>query len=214
MSEEDEELLARLDRRQRPEWARGQAVLQGFVGTGYFQDVTLEPDAGNPVEIDSDELDNFPVLGGGGQWKLAGERFDFGVEGMIAFSWRSDVRAAQVGGGGAVVAVDVDALLVDLFGGPFVSVFLGERARIYAAAGPLLQYLEYSEEDDASLIDEDESGTGAGVYARAGIEFLLPSRLLVGLGVRASTVEVDLGDDIGDFEGDEIQALITVSRGL
>jgi hypothetical protein len=199
-----------LEQDRRTHWPIGKTLMQGWIGAAYLQGVTLDGDGGE-VEIDDDELENFPVIGGGGQLKLAGGRIDFGVEAMIAFSFRSDLEAFAVGGGGGTVVLDVDVLLIDVFGGPFVSVFLGERTRVYASAGPILHFLEYSQEDD--LDDEESSGSGGGVYARAGIEWLLPSRSLVGFGVRYSEGEADLGSDVGDFDVEEFQLLLTLTRG-
>src|SRR5262249_47187952 len=158
-------------------WDPGQALLQGFIGVGYPQSVELE-DAG-PVEIDSDALDNLPVIGGGMQLKLAGEAVDFGVELMGSAAFRSDLKAFAAGGGGAVIAVDVDVLAFDLFGGPFVSKLFGDRVRAYAAAGPLAEFIEYSQSGDSAGVNQDGDGFGAGYYARGGLEFLLPSGTLV-----------------------------------
>jgi hypothetical protein len=110
------------------------------------------------------------------------------------------------------VVLDVDVLVLDFFGGPFLSKLLGDRVRIYAGAGPIVHFLEYSQEDETGTMDDDGSGFGAGVYGRGGIEFLLPSGTLVGFGLRYSEAEVDLGADLGDFELRGVQALITVTR--
>ena len=209
LTRQQEEFWAALEDEQRPRWEVGHALLQGFVGVGYPDSVALA----NGAEIDGSELDNLPVIGGGGQLKLAGEDFDFGLEAMISFAFRSDLKAFAAGGGGAVIALDVDVLVLDLFGGPFVSKLYGDRVRLYAAAGPIVQFLEYSQVDDAGAISQDNSGFGAGFYTRGGIEFLLPSGTLVGFGVRYSESEVDLGSGLGNFDLRGVQALITVSRG-
>ena len=95
--------------------------------------LTPDPSAqtGGPFE---GELDQLPLLGGGGQWKLGGRRVDLGLEGLLGLSGRADAEAFAIGGGGAAVAVDVDLLLIDVYGGPFASMFLGDKLRVYAAA--------------------------------------------------------------------------------
>jgi hypothetical protein len=208
---QDEQFFTALAEDRRPRWEIGQVLLQGFIGVGYLESVTIQG-GGDPVEIDDSQLDNLPVIGGGGQLKLAGEGLDFGVEAMLSFAFRSDLQAFAVGGGGAVVALDVDVLVLDFFGGPFLSKMIGDRVRVYAGAGPIVHYLEYAQEDDAGAMDEDTSGSGAGFYSRGGIEFLLPSGTLVGFGVRYSDADVDLGAGFGDFELRGVQALITVTR--
>lgn len=209
---EQEDFYRALERSRR-HWAPGQVLLQGYVGVGYPQGVTFQPDQGNPVEIDADELDNLPVVGGGGQLKLAGEAFDFGVEGMLGISFRSDLEAFTAGGGGAVVVFDLDLFVLDVFGGPFLSKRLGDRVRLYASAGPLLQFIEYTQEGDDASDDGDGSGYGGGLYARGGIEFLLPSGSLVGFGARYSSTDVDLGGELGDYDYESVQLVVTVSRG-
>lgn len=200
------------ERAQLGAWMPGQVLAQGFIGVGYPDDLTFDTSGGS-VEIEEDELENLPVIGGGIQLKLAGEYVDFGVEGLLSFAFRSDVVAFAAGGSGGFVAVDVDVYVFDFFGGPFLSKAIGERTRIYAAAGPIMRYLEYSEDEDETDTEaDDETGFGAGVYARGGIEFLLPSGTLVGFGTRWSSAEVDLGDDFGDADLEDFQALITVSR--
>ena len=205
---QDEDFFEALERERRPRQEVGQLLLQGFVGVGYPESITLEPD----IEIDETELDNLPVIGGGGQLKLAGEHIDFGVEALMSFAFRSDLAAFAFGGGGGVVALDVDVFVFDVFGGPYASKLFGDRVRLYAGAGPILSWVEYSQQEEDTAEDEDGDGFGAGVYTRGGIEFLLPSGTLVGFGVRWSSAEVDLGDDFGDFELEGVQALITVTR--
>jgi len=193
-------------------WRPGQSLAQGFLGVSYFQDVSIDLDGPGRIDGDEGDLDELPVIGGGGQWKLGGDRIDFGIEGLLSFSGRADAAAFVVGGGGAAVAVNVDLLIFELYGGPFASMFLGEKARVYGAAGPLLQWANYNQSGNG--FGEDGSGFGAGYYARTGIEFVLPSRTLIGFGARWSDSSVDLGGNLGDLEIDGLQVLFTVSRGL
>lgn len=186
--------------------------MQGFFGVSQFE--TIEREGGGTPTVDGDDgdLDEIPFLGGGAQFKLGGERLDFGFEGLFSFGGRANADAFVIGGGGAAVAVDVDLLIFDLYGGPFVSAFLGDKLRLYAAAGPLLQWADYEESN--SVGDNDGSGFGYGLYARTGCEFVLPSRTMIGLGARWSDTSVDLGGDLGDLEMDGFQLMLTVSRGI
>lgn len=191
------------------EWQPRQAMMHGFFGVSEFQDITVDDGAGHF----DDDLEELPVIGGGAQWKLGGERVDLGLEGMLSFSWSSDAAAFVVGGGGAAVAVDVDLLIFELYGGPFASLLLGEKVRLYGAAGPLMQWSTYDQNDPDEVFDDDGSGFGYGYYARGGLEFALDSRTFLGFGVRWSDSSVDLGSGLGDLEIDGLQAVITVSRG-
>jgi opacity protein-like surface antigen len=195
-------------------WRPGQALMHGFFGVTEFKDVSVE--TGGPGHVDGDQgnLDDLPVIGGGAQLKLGGERIDLGLEGMLSFSWSSDAAAFVVGGGGAAVAVDVDLLIFELYGGPFASLFLGDELRLYGGAGPIMQWANYDQDDLNDVLDDDGSGFGYGWYARTGLEFALESRTFLGFGVRWSDTSVDLGSSLGDLEIDGLQAVITVSRGV
>jgi hypothetical protein len=186
--------------------------MHGFVGVTFAHDVEIEGGEAGRVDGDDGELDELPLLGGGAQWKLGGERVAFGLEGLLSVAWRSDAEAFVVGTGGAAVAIDVDLFVVELFGGPFASALLGETVRVYGGAGPLLQWADY-DQSGAGLSD-DGSGFGSGLYARTGLELVFPSRVLVGFGVRWSDTRVDLGGELDDLEMDGLQAVVTVSRGL
>ena len=190
-----------------PLWRPQQPLMQGFFGVTEFQDVSVEIAGGGHVDGDKGDLDQLPLLGGGAQWKLGGDRIDWGLEGLMSFAWRSDATAFVVGGGGAAVAVDTDLLIFELFGGPFASTFLGDKVRVYGGAGPLLQWASFDQD-----VGDGGSGFGSGVYARTGIEFMLQHRTLLGFGLRWSDSTVDLGGNLGDLDIDGLQMVLTVSR--
>lgn len=191
-------------------WRQGAAALQGYFGAGFYD---LSTDGGNKGEL-KDDSDTFPVIGGGAQWKLAGERMDFGIEGLISFSWQGNIAAFASTGGGTVVAVDVDLLIWDLYGGPFASVFLGDNCRIYASAGPLLRWAYYDQNGPTGFTSGDGSGFGAGYYARTGIEFGVGRGTMVGFGARWSDVTMDLSGGFGDLDMHGVEALLTVTQGF
>lgn len=196
----------------RPLWMPGQPLMQGFIGVSEYSDV--ERSGGGTPDVDGDDGDvgEMPVLGGGAQFKLGGERLDYGLEGLFSFGGRANAEAFVVGGGGAAVAIDVDLLIFDFYGGPFVSTFLGDKLRLYAGAGPILEWADYEQENN--LFHDHGSGFGYGWYARTGLEFVLPSRTLLGFGARWSDTEVDLDGGLGDLDVNGFQLLFTVSRGI
>lgn len=195
---------------RKVEWDKGQALMQGFFGATFFEHVSVDGDNGNEVDGDDGDLDQMPLIGGGAQWKLGGDRIDMGAELMFALSGRADAAAFVVGGSGAAVAIDVDMLLVEIYGGPFISKMLGDKIRVYGAAGPVMQFANYHQSGNGFIDDGD--GFGTGWYARTGLEFELASRTLLGFGVRWSDTSVDLGGDLGDLEVDGMQAFVSVSR--
>jgi hypothetical protein len=195
------------------QWHEGQVIMQGFFGVNEYD--TMKVKHGN-VDIDGSGEDSaeLPTIGGGAQFKLGGKRIDFGLELMFSFAWRANATAIAVGSGGAAVAVDISTFTTELYGGPFANLFLGDKARIYASVGPMLQWASYDQDaGDFGVVHDSGSGFGTGFYARTGIEFMLTNRSMLGLGVRWSESEVDLGST-GDLELDGIQWALTVSHGF
>lgn len=194
------------------EWNPGQTLLTGYLGAKYLSEFVVSPSGTPPIELAADEYDVLPVVGGGAQLKLAGQSIDFGVEGLIALSGRTDLEAFASSGGTTVAVFDVNLLVVELYGGPFVSLFVGDRLRLYGAAGPLLQWVGYDQDD--STVEENADGFGGGVYARTGFEFLMPSNKLVGLGARWSESNVDFNGDFGELDLSGLEVFVTYSYGL
>jgi hypothetical protein len=198
---------------KRSRWQTGRTVMQGFLGVTFFDEYEVDG-SNNFVEIDGggEDASEMPLIGGGGQMKLGGENIDMGLELLVSFGWRSNATAIAVGGGGAAIAVDVDTLLFDLYGGPFVSKFLGEKVRIYGSAGPLMEWADYDQEFAGG--HESGSGFGFGWYARTGIEFQLASRTMIGVGARWSDSTIDLDGGLGDLDVQGFQGYITVTQGF
>lgn len=186
--------------------------MQGCIGVSYLSDFEVNPSGSPPIGLTEDEYEVLPTLGGGYQWKLAGERVDFGLEAFVSLSGRTDLEAFASSGGSGVAVFDVDLLLVEVYGGPFVSRFLGERMRLYGSVGPLLQWVGYDQSDGAE--EESADGSGGGVYARAGLEFLLPSRKLVGFGARWSESSLDFDEGFGDMDLAGVQLFVSYAYGL
>jgi hypothetical protein len=196
---------------KRPQWKRGQALMQGFFGAQFS--TNIERNGGGTPDVEDDDT-ILPVIGGGGQWKLSGDKVDFGLEAMISFAWQANATAVAVGGGGAAVAVDFGLFVVDLYGGPFLSMFLGDKARVYISAGPLFEFADYDQNSINGAIHGSASGFGFGGYARTGIEFFLSRGTMLGMGVRWSKSQVDLSNNLGDLDLEGIQAVITVTNGF
>jgi hypothetical protein len=197
------------------DWAVGRPILQGFVGVQRLDTFERTGGVEPPIERDGRWLN--PLIGGGGQWKLAGSGLDVGLEGMLALSWRARAGAIASGPGGTQVVVDVNHFTIELFGGPFVSLFPLERLRFYAGAGPLLQFVEFDQKAvPAEALGEDfdrsTSGFGVGLYARTGFEFLITSNTWLGLGVRWSESVVDLGRGMGDLDLEAVQFVLSMSN--
>jgi hypothetical protein len=191
-----------------PDLQEGHTLLQGFIGASLFE--TVDRDGGSFEFSEEPDFDTFPLIGGGGQWVLGGGQLDFGIEGGFGFGFRTEGGAFIAGGGGAVVAVDVNVLLIDVYTGLFASTFLGNRWRLYGGVGPLMQFADY----DIDAETDGGSGFGVGYYGRTGLEYVLANRAMIGVGARWIASEVDLSNDLGDLEVEGTQVFLTVTTGL
>lgn len=167
-----------------------------------------------PLDLSDDAYDMLPSIGGGMQYKLGGERLSWGVETGVDFAGRGGGVAFYSGTGGALIAVDVDLASVAWGVGPFLSTPLGEKVRAYAAAGGLMQWSWYDQQGPSDVDTGSGNGFGAGYYARAGLEYLLPNKTLLGLGGRWSDTRVDLSGALGHIDLRGAQVLMTISRTL
>ncbi len=191
-------------------WRRGEVAMQGYLGVGLYEASAK----GGAFSSLQDEDATFPSLGGGGQWKLGGDKIDFGLEALLGFSWEAGATGFAAGSGGAAVFVEFDLLLFDLYGGPFVNVFLGDQMRLYAGAGPLLQWAFYDQDSSILAASGDGSGFGFGYYARTGFEFEVAKGNMLGFGARWSESEVDLDGNLSDLQVDGLLFVLTLSQGF
>ncbi|MFT7671441.1 MAG: opacity protein-like surface antigen, partial [Planctomycetota bacterium] len=109
-----------------------------------------------------------------------------------------------------------DMFMLDLSGGPFASINLGEKLRAYGAIGPLMQFVNYEHEskDSDVFINESSTGFGLGWYSRLGIELAVSNALMVGLGARWVDSRVDLSDGLGDLDVKGSQVFLTFTTGF
>lgn len=198
----------------QPVWHKGQGLAQGWLGV---TSITGSERTGSSIPGSSSgeaDIGNFPVIGGGGQWKFAGEGIDFGLEGGINFAFETDGGFFATGSNGATVAVSIDTLLFDLYGGAFLSKYLGDKLRIYGAAGPLMQWASWDQDSSDAVFNGSGSGFGFGYYLRAGLEFVVGHGTMVGFSGRWFDTQVDLSDGLGDLDLDGAQVLFTVTRSF
>ncbi len=197
--------------RRSTKWREGQALLQGYLAVNSIQDLSRTGGNSSDIEAGSGSVSQYPVIGGGGQFKLGGKRLDLGLEAMMSLGGRANGGAFVIGGGGAAVAVSLDLLIVDFYGGPFVSVPLGERVRLYGAAGPVVQFANYHQSAAAGVDAGTGSGFGFGGYARTGVELEMGPGSFIGVGARWYDTSVNLSSNFGDLDVEGIEAMLTFS---
>ncbi|MCU0577786.1 MAG: hypothetical protein MUD15_13345 [Desulfobacterota bacterium] len=191
--------------------------VQVLLGATRYDNLSFEHQSATDPSVEAvSEITLMPALGICGAMPLLKDPVAMGVEGGALLEWRSD-EVTAVGRGGALrVFVDNKVYLLDFFFGPYASVDLGPRARLYAGAGPLLMVGQYEKESD-----EEESGSetirddntsmafGAGFYARTGIEFRFEDESLIGICVRGFGSKVDFEDVPDDPDVKGFQILMT-----
>lgn len=190
-------------------WKSGEVLLQGYLAFNSVQSLSRTGGDFGELEQGRGEISQYPAIGGGVQWKLGGKAVDLGIEGLISIGGRANGGAFVIGGSGAAIAISLDLLIVDFYGGPFLSIPLGDSARIYGSVGPLIQFTSY----DQSSLDAGFSGSGSGFgiggYGRVGIEMEMSQSSYIGMAVRYSDTTVDLSNGLGDFELETVEVMLT-----
>lgn len=113
--------------------------------------------------------------------------------------------------------MDLSLLIVDFYGGPFISIDLGEKTRVYAGAGPLVQFSNYDQTPRPPVPGTSEgsgSGFGFGLYGRTGIEFQLSPSQFLGFGARWFDSSVNLGSGLGSLDLEGVEGMITYSTRM
>lgn len=194
--------------------------LQVLLGATRYSDLSFESQGMTDSSLEAtSEISLMPTLGICAGMPFLKGPVNLGLEGGALFGWRTDhVTAFSQGGGTVRLYIDNKLYLLDLFLGPYVSTNLGQGARIYAGAGPLLmagQYEKSSEEkvSESETIRDGKTSmvSGAGMYARTGIEFMFEDGSMMGLCVRGFKSKLDFEDMPEDYDVKGLQFMITFS---
>lgn len=201
------------------------AYFQGLVGAAGYDEDRLsfaETAPGDPDRLATNDLSSMPCIGVAGQFPLSASPSHVGLDLSLLVGWRSDDTSIVAGNGQARVKIDSDLWLADVAIGLYAQTLLGERWRLYAAAGPLLLFGEYSDdttEEDLSATpvaetegSSSDSAFGVGGYAKFGLEYHLSADALFGVAVRgiATDLEFDRAGDDGGLSG--VQGFVTFTR--
>ncbi|MEW6074079.1 MAG: hypothetical protein AB1726_15970 [Planctomycetota bacterium] len=184
--------------------------VQGMIGVSH---VSRDPRAA--VAGGGNGSATLPLLAAAVQIPMAGEHVQTGFEWGGTFAWDHDRTVVDDGTG--VAAADDDLVLADLFAGLSLVTWFGETARLFAGAGPVLQFgwteLEYEDQGGETVWVQD-SAAGGGIYARAGLELPFSSHTWVGLQVRWMDADLDFGGDAGSVDLETAQWVLSVTQGF
>lgn len=196
---------------------------QLWLGVADYDDLTFQQESQvNPGVVAETEIDTMPFMGIAGQFPFVGQDLQAGMEGGFTIGAWGDRDKVYFSNNVLAVKLDSFLMLTDIFIGAFGALEVDESVRFYAGAGPLvmLGYYEYETEDAESTkatyahIEDDELALGVGLYARAGVEFRVGKRGLLGVGARAVEADLDFGGDTGDVDIDGVQFMVTYGIGF
>ncbi len=150
------------------------------------------------------------IFGADAQKPFGGGTFKYGIETGALFSLDSDVRrfsaSSGSGGGKITISVDVNSLLIDYFFGGYLGFEPAKWLQLNVGAGPLLIYGKRETEPEASapeeITSESETGFGAGLYVRAGIDIFLTEEFGLHVGARISESTLSFEDTAGKVDVD------------
>jgi hypothetical protein len=194
-------------------------TVSGLLGAVQYQNLKFTPpDSAEAVDVD---LSLIPQVGGAWTTLPLGERFQYGLEATFLLGFRFDsVNYAYLGGGGAYISLSTSMWMFDLAGGPYVNLFLtkSEKVRIFAGAGPTITFAVYQADktysDTSTTESDDESAFGLGLYARAGIEFRVVEKGMLGMSVRGSWANLDFSAVGGETAVDGIGLYANFTAGF
>ncbi len=198
-------------------------TVQALLGAVQFEN--LKFDVANGTETEEIDLSLLPQLGAAWGTLPKGDRFQYGLETSFLLGFQfNDINFISAGGNGLYVSISTSMWMFDLAGGIYASLFLDKNrnVRLYAAGGPLMVYADYSSDreetpddsDESEIFETHESAFGLGLYARAGFEFRLYEKGMLGLGARGSWSSIDLSDVGGSTDLTGIAAFISFTAGL
>ena len=203
----------------------GLSYIQGLIGAASFDEEKMtfaETSTEAPGAVSTDDLSNMPYLGIAGQFALADSDTHVGIDASLLFGWRSDNTSVYTGNGQARVKIDSDLWLVDLGVGLYAQTIMGDRLRLYVAAGPMMLFGEYS--DDTTQEDltvnplvetsgsNSDSQFGFGGYAKLGLEYRLYGDAFMGVAVRGISTNLEFDQAIEDGGLAGVQGFVTFTR--
>lgn len=172
---------------------------------------------GGPGSTSEDGEATMPLIAAQLQVPLRPGRLEFGYEAGFSLGWDSEREAFVIDTGTVLIKADNNAFLFDVSGGLYLATRLGQRVRIYGAAGPLFQYGSVDLDFDQQFNGRGSvsgSGVGLGYYARTGLDLQTGPGSAIGFVVRWVDSSVDLGGSLGNLDVEALQIGLAVTTGF
>ena len=196
-------------------------TVSGLLGAVQYEDLKFTPPDADPGETERVDVSLLPQLGGAWTTLPRGERFQYGLEATFLLGFRFDkINYASIGGSGAYISLSTSMWMFDLAGGAYASFYLdeGQKFRFYGGSGPLMVYANYRTEQEFDNGDptqtDSESVFGLGWYARAGFEFRVHRKGMLGIGGRWNWSKADFTEVGGSSEIDGVALFATYTAGF
>lgn len=178
----------------------------------------LDLDLGSRVGDTTDDASlSTPLIGAQFMYPVRRQRLEWGYEGGFSLGWKNDTNAYVIDTGTVLVQADNEMFLLDFSGGLYVAKTLGQRVRIYGAAGPLMQFGSVDLDLDQPINGDDSldgSGVGLGYYARTGIDIEARPGTSWGLTLRWVDSRFDMGGSLGRMDVEAVQLGLAVTTGF
>lgn len=203
-------------------YAQAQSVergpsIQALLGAVRYDDIVVDNGYGGySGTVDVSTMPQF-----GGVWSTApkGDKLQIGLECNFLMGFNYGSAAYTTTTPASRISVDYNVWMFELAGGVYGHLFFGKNdmVRLYAATGPLIMSSilhAYTYKDglvDDSYYYNSEYSFGWGFYARTGIELRVKEYGMLGLGVRGSWADTDIGAG-SDLTG--IAAFVSFTSGL
>lgn len=193
--------------------ASNAAVVQALLGAVQYDGLEFTSPSGTTTD-----MSKLPQLGGAWSTKPKAEKLSFGLEAAFLLGFKFDDVNTYTGVANTYVTASTYLWLFDISGGAYANLMLGEKLRVYGAAGPLvmISYYDSKQEYTTGVNNTSQSDTafGFGVYARAGVELKVHEQGFLGAGVRGNWSNLDFNDVGGNSEISGIAGFLTYTVGL
>jgi len=199
-----------------PPRSRPSSRVSGIIGVTEISSLSLDLNS-SVGSITRDDGPTMPLIAAQGQLVNRRGPLEWGLEGGFSYGWDSDREAVVIDTGAVLVFADNNMRVFDLSGGLWVGTTTKGGMRIYAGAGPVLQYGHVDLELDRLVNGTDsitEDGLGFGYYTRAGIEVAAGPGTTMGFVVRWVDSMIDFGGAIDELDMEALQIGFVVTTGF
>jgi hypothetical protein len=192
----------------------GNFTIQALLGGVQYSGLEFTSPGGS----NTTDMASLPQLGGAWSTKPKDEGLSFGLECTFLLGFKFDDVTTYAGNNNIIVTSSSSLWLLDFSGGGYANLMLGNKVRLYAAAGPLVMLSFYDSDeqysDGSPKTSESETTYGFGAYARTGLEFEVHNGGYLGAGVRWNWSNLDFDNVSSDSNISGIGGFITYTAGL